>query len=81
MFIYALLMDRKYNYPCFGNAACSSHYAYNMIWHEMAYSHFICTRHRVESGVYACYWLFTILGEYVVSSEMGRRLKLRLTVS
>ena len=27
--------------------------------------------HRVESGVGAWYWLFTILGECVVSSEIG----------
>ena len=36
----------------------------------MTYMHFICMGHHVESGVYAWYWLFTILGECVVSSEI-----------
>ena len=36
-------MCRKYNYPCFGNVACSSHYECNMIWNEMAFLYFICT--------------------------------------
>ena len=47
----------------------------------MAYSHIICMGHRVESGVCAWYWLFTILGEYVVSSEMELCPKLRLAVA
>ena len=34
---------------------------------------------RVKSGVCAWYWLFTILGECVVSSDMGRRQKMRPT--
>ena len=51
--------------------ACGTHHACNMNWHEMAYSHFICTGHCVEWGVCAWYWLFTILGECVVSSEIG----------
>ena len=35
----------------------------------------------VLSRVCAWYWLFTILSECVVSSEIGRRPKLRLTVA
>ena len=65
------LYVEKYNYPCFGNVACSSYYACNMVWHEITYSHFKCTGHCDESCVCAWYWLFTILSEYVVSLEMG----------
>ena len=36
--------------------------------------------HRFESGVCAWVLLFIILSECVVSSEMGQRPKLRLTV-
>ena len=48
-----------------------------MKWHDyISYGQ----SHRVESGVYALCWLFTILGECVVSSEMGQRPKSRLAV-
>ena len=48
-----------------------------MKWHDcISYA----WSHRVESGVCAWCWLLTILGEYVVSSEMGQCPKLRLTV-
>ena len=39
-----------------------------MKWHDcISYAR----SHRVESGVGAWYWLFTILGECVMSSEIG----------
>ena len=67
----------KYNYLKFINVACSSYYACSMTSHDcISYARSLC----VESGVCAWYWLFTILGECVVSLELGQRPKLRLTV-
>ena len=44
-----------------------------MKWHDcISYAR----SHRVESGVGAWYWLFTILGECVVSSEIGTTSKI-----
>ena len=49
---------------------------YSMKWHNyISYAR----GHRVKSGVCSWYWLFTILSECVVTSEMGQRPKLRLT--
>ena len=48
---------------------------YSMKWHNCISD---ARGHRIKSGVCAWYWLFTIL-ECVVSSEMGRHPKLRLT--
>ena len=50
---------------------------YSMKWHI----HISYARDIALSRVCAWYWLFTILGEYVVSSKMRRRSKLRLTVA
>ena len=49
---------------------------YTMKWHNcISYA----WGHGVKLGVCGWYWLFTILGECVVSSEMGLLPKLRLT--
>ena len=74
------IICKKYNYPKFINVACSSYYACSMTSHEMVGLHFICTvtSHRVGCGCMVL--LFTILGECLVSLEIGERPKSRLTV-
>ena len=74
------LYIEKNNYPCVDNVACSSHYAYDMTYHEMTNLHFICTVTSRRVGCGCMVLLFTILGECVMSSEMGPHPKLRLMV-
>ena len=43
-----------------------------MNWHSMEFCISYARGHHIVLGVCAGYWSFTILGEWVVSSEMGQ---------